>query len=317
MSGPNAIRVEGLTKRYKRQAALDGVSFAVPRGSVFGLLGENGAGKSTTIKILLGLVEADGGRAETLGLDPSTQGLAVRRKVGYVAEQPGLHEWMTVAEIGWFASGFRAEGPGGSVGFQARYAKLVEGFDLPPTRKIKGLSKGMKAKVGLALALAPEPELLILDEPTSGLDVLVRREFLESMVGLAGEGRTVFLSSHQIGEVERVASHVVLLHKGRLVLAEPLDGLKSRTFLLTLGFEGGWGPPPPPPGSAVEIIDADETRRQARWLVHGDRRAVEGLRDAPGVVGFAVETPSLEDIYIGYMRRRPLAIEPRPVATLV
>ncbi len=316
MNTDDAIWVEGLSKRYKRQAALEGVGFAVPRGSVFGLLGENGAGKSTTIKVLLGLVEPDAGRVETLGLDPSRDGLAVRRKVGYVAEQPGLHEWMTVAEIGWFASGFRPEGPGGSVGFQQRYARLVEDFDLPAGRKIKGLSKGMKAKVGLALALAPEPELLILDEPTSGLDVLVRREFLESMVGLAGEGRTVFLSSHQIGEVERVASHVVLLHKGKLVLAEPLDDLKGRTFLLTLAFEGGWGPPPPPSGSRVDIVDADESRRQARWLVHGDRREVEAIRDLPGVVGMEVETPTLEDIYIGYMRRRPLTVDPRPASAL-
>ena len=302
MSQSWAIRVEGLTKRYQGRAAVDGLKFDVPSGSIFGLLGENGAGKSTTIKAALGLIAPDGGRVETLGLDPSKQGLEVRRRVGYVPEVPGLYDWMTVAEIGWFAAGFRAGVPGESEGYQKRYASLVGGFDLPVGRKIKALSKGMRAKVGLALAMASEPELLVLDEPTSGLDAMVRREFLESMVDLAGEGRTVLLSSHQIGEVERVASHVALLHQGRLVLAEPLDELKSRTYSLTVTL-GGPEHPQAPPG--LELIDAAEAPRQARWLVHAaDRSTVELVRTLQGVADVEVETPSLEDIYIGYMRRR-------------
>jgi ABC-2 type transport system ATP-binding protein len=302
MSQSWAIRVEGLTKRYRGRAAVDGLRFDVPAGSLFGLLGENGAGKSTTIKATLGLIAPDGGRVETLGLDPSKQGLEVRRRVGYVPEVPGLYDWMTVAEIGWFAAGFRAGGPGGSEGFQRRYSGLVGGFDLPPKRRIKDLSKGMRAKVVLALALAPEPELLVLDEPTSGLDAMVRREFLESMVDLAGEGRTVLLSSHQIGEVERVASHVALLHDGRLILAEPLDDLKSRTFSLTITLDGPDHPQAPP---GLVIVDAAQAPRQARWLVHaGDRATAEMVRAMPGVAGVEIDTPSLEDIYISYMRRR-------------
>ena len=305
MSQDWAIRVDGVTKLYKRRAALDGVSFDVPTGSVFGLLGENGAGKSTTIKSLLGLIVPDGGRIETLGLDPTRDGLEVRRKVGYVAEQPGLYEWMTVAEIGWFASGFHSRKPVGPEAYQKHYASLIRGFDLPPGRKIKALSKGMRAKVGLALALASEPELLVLDEPTSGLDVLVRREFLESMVDLAGEGRTVLLSSHQIGEVERVASHVALLHQGKLVLAEPLDELRARTFLVNFTLDGTVRAPLPPSDSTIEVVDAIEAPRQARWLVHAaDRSALKAARGWPGVVAMEVETPSLEDIYIAYMRRR-------------
>ena len=122
---------------------------------------------------------------------------------------------MTVAEIGWFAAGFHPDGQTGTAAFQTRYAALVEGFGLPAKRKIKALSKGMKAKVSLSLALASDPPLLVLDEPTSGLDTMVRREFLESMVDLASTGRTVLLSSHQIAEVERVASHVALIHQGQ------------------------------------------------------------------------------------------------------
>ncbi len=302
MSQSWAIRVEGLTKRYRGRAAVDGLRFDVPTGSVFGLLGENGAGKSTTIKAALGLVAPDGGRVETLGLDASKRGLEVRRRVGYVPEVAGLYEWMTVAEIGWFAAGFHPGSPGNPEGFQRRYGGLVGGFDLPARRKIKALSKGMRAKVGLALALASEPELLVLDEPTSGLDAMVRREFLESMVDLAGEGRTVLLSSHQIGEVERVASHVALLHRGRLVLAEPLDELKARTYRVTITLDTDDRPEIP---ANLEIIDASEAPRQARWLVHAPGRpAVEAIRSLPGVAGLEVETPSLEDIYIGYMRRR-------------
>ena len=315
MSQAAAIRVDGLTKRYRGRTAVDGVSFEVPAGSVFGLLGENGAGKSTTIKSILGLIAPDGGRVETLGLDPSKKGLEVRRMVGYVPEQAGLYEWMTVAEIGWFASGFHPGKPGGWEGYQRRYVDLVGGFSLPTDRKIKALSKGMRAKVGLALALASEPGLLVLDEPTSGLDVLVRREFLESMVELAGEGRTVLLSSHQIGEVERVASHVALIHRGKLVLAEPLDELKARTYLLSFTLGGPEPPPAPAVDSGLELVDAVEAPRQARWLVHAkDRSGLEAARHLPGVVGLEVETPSLEDIYIAYMRRRTPSVATPAVA---
>jgi ABC-2 type transport system ATP-binding protein len=307
------IAVDGLTKRYAGQTVVDGLSLWVPEGAIFGLLGENGAGKTTTIQMLLGLVGPDGGRMEVLGLDPTRRGLDVRRRVGYVPEAPVLYDWMTVAEIGWFAAGFHLDAEGTTAGYQHRYTELARGFELPARKKIKALSKGMRAKVSLALALASDPALLVLDEPTSGLDVLVRREFLESMVDLAGAGRTVFLSSHQIGEVERVASHVALLHRGKLILAEPLDELKARTFLLSLVFSSRDHPAAPPAGSSVQLIDASDAARQARWLVHAaDRAACEFVRALPGVEALEIATPSLEEIYIGYMRAR----RPEPAAPL-
>ena len=301
------IRLEGLTKLYRQHVAVNRLTLEVPEGSVFGLLGENGAGKTTTIQMLLGLVAPFAGRVSVLGLDPSRQGLDVRRRVGYVPEAPMLYEWMSVTDIGWFASGFHDACNGGRAGYQSRYAELTKGFNLVPGQKIKTLSKGMKAKVSLALALASDPSLLILDEPTSGLDLMVRREFLESMVDLAGAGRTVLLSSHQIGEVERVASHVALLRTGQLILAEPLDELKSKTFALTLTFASRDHPPAPPESMGLELIDAADAPRQARWLVRArDRAAVETTRSIPGVESLEVETPSLEEIYVGYMRaRRP------------
>lgn len=318
MNQANAIRIEGLIVRYRGRPAVDGLSFDVPAGSVFGLLGENGAGKSTTIKSLLGLITPNEGRIEVLGLDPSKKGEEVRRKVGYVPEMPTLYDWMTVAEIGWFASGFRPEALGGPEGTQSRYAALIKGFNLPTDRKIKALSKGMRAKVGLALALAPDPSLLILDEPTSGLDLLVRREFLESMVELAGIGRTVLLSSHQVAEVERVASHVALVHQGRLILAEPLDELKARTFRVTFTLDGSGRPAGLPFGPDWQLIDVDDAPRQSRWLIHAaDREAIATLRALPGVNGLEVETPGLEEIYIAYMRRRVPAAHTSPHAAIL
>jgi ABC-2 type transport system ATP-binding protein len=312
----STIRIENLTKRYRDQVAISGLSLQVPEGSVFGLLGENGAGKTTTLQILLGLIAADAGKAEVMGLDPARAGIEVRRKVGYVPEQPALYDWMTVAEIGWFAAGFHLDGRTGTAAYQTRYAELTDGFGLPPRRKIRALSKGMRAKVSLALALASDPPLLILDEPTSGLDAMVRREFLESMVELASNGRTVFLSSHQIAEVERVASHVALLHQGKLILAEPLEELKARTFLAALTFSSREHPLAPPENLPVTLIDAADATRQAHWLIRAkDRAAADALRTLPGVESVRIESPGLEDIYIGYMRgRRPQPGAPSPQA---
>ncbi len=162
------------------------------------------------------------GRLSSWGWIARVRGSLSAAAWGYVPERPTLYEWMTVSEIGWFTAGFYGSG------FFERYLKLATGYQLPLKRKIKGLSKGMRAKVSLSLALAHEPELLILDEPTSGLDTLVRREFLEGMVDIAAAGRTVLLSSHQIGEVERVADLVAILRAGKLILMEPLETLKDQ-----------------------------------------------------------------------------------------
>ena len=301
----SVIRIDRLTKRYGDQLAVDELSLDVPEGAIFGLLGENGAGKTTTIQTLLGLVKPDSGRVEVLGLDPTKSGIEIRRRIGYVPEVPILYDTMTVAQIGWFASGFHPGAGGSTRAYENLYRDLIKSFDLPEDRKISALSKGMRAKVSLTLALAGDPSLLILDEPTSGLDVLVRRDFLESMVDLAGVGRTVLLSSHQIGEVERVASHVALIRKGRLVHSESLDELKARTFLLTVAFDSRNHPEAPPAGLPFELIDAADGPRQTRWLVRAkDRAACETVRSLPGVESLEVEHPGLEEIYIGYMRGR-------------
>jgi len=293
MSQP-VIRIERLYKSYRRQVALGGISLEVPPGVVFALLGENGAGKTTTIRIMLGLTEADSGRAEVLGLDCRTQGQEVRRAVGYVPERPTLYEWMTVDEIGWFTAGFYGNG------FLPSYRKLAKEFELPDQRKIRELSKGMRAKVTLSLAMAHQPELLILDEPTSGLDTMVRREFLESMVDVAAAGRTVFLSSHQIGEVERVADIVAILREGKLVLVERLDELKSQMRELTITLRDGVPGPPNVPG---RVLSERQKDRQWQLLVRGATdENLAAVRTHESVRELESRQPSLEEIFVAYMK---------------
>ncbi|MCA9134815.1 MAG: ABC transporter ATP-binding protein, partial [Planctomycetales bacterium] len=223
MSLDPVIQLRSVNKSYRGQRALDDVTLEVPPGVVFALLGENGAGKTSTIRILLGLTPFDSGSGRILDLDSAQDGRKIRQSVGYVPERPALDEWMKVDDVGWFAAGFYPPG------YQQRYRDHIAAFGVPLDRKVKQLSKGMRAKVALSLAMSHEPKLLILDEPTSGLDAIVRREFLESMVELTSDGKTVFLSSHQIHEVERVADIVAILRHGKLLCCESLESLKSGT----------------------------------------------------------------------------------------
>ena len=171
-------------------------------------------------------------------------------------ERPTLYEWMTVEEIGWFTAGFY--GPG----FLPEYAGWPPNSDCLPKKKLKALSKGMRAKVALSLALAHQPELLVLDEPTSGLDAMVRREFLESMVDRAAQGQTVFLSSHQIVEVERVADIVAILRQGKLLLVERLDELKAQVRRLTVTLKDGAAATPALGGARPLAAMAAAARRR-------------------------------------------------------
>lgn len=243
---------------------------------------------------MLGLTEADSGRVQVLGLDSRRDGLAVRRRVGYMPERPTLYEWMTAEEIGWFTAGFYAEG------FEHRYRSLIENFRVPLARKISQMSKGMRAKVALSLALAHEPELLILDEPTSGLDTIVRHEFLESMVDVAAAGRTVILSSHQIAEVERVADIVAIIRQGQVMTCEPLDQLKRTTTELTITVAASRAEPPFVPSA---VLATRQRGHQWQFLVrHLPPEAIPALEAAEGVVAVDSRTPSLEEIFVAYMQ---------------
>ncbi len=289
-----AIQLDRLSKRFRSTEALKDVTLNVPEGSVFALLGENGAGKTTAIRIMLGLEHPDSGHARVLGYDSSSEDLDIRRRIGYVPEMPDLYDWMTVRQIGWYAAGFY------SPGYWDRFARMAEEFQLAPKAKIKSLSKGMRAKVSLCLALSHDPDLLILDEPTSGLDAMVRREFLESMVQRAADGRTVFLSSHQINEVERVAEYIALIRQGDLLLVERLDDLKQRCRMISMTLAGEAIEPQLPEGRFVDCL---RIGRRLRWVVTDMPEDRMGeIRNQDGVESIDVHRPDLEEIFVAYMQ---------------
>jgi ABC-2 type transport system ATP-binding protein len=283
-----AIEIQRLSKRYPGKVALDQLSLTVPAGAIFALLGDNGAGKSTTIRILNGLTPPDDGWARVLGHDVWADAAVLRQHIGYVPERPKFYDWMTVRDIGWFTSGFQKRG------YLDRYLDLADHFTLEPRARLSTLSKGQYAKVGLALALAVDPEVLILDEPTSGLDLLVRREFLASMVRLAGQGRTILICSHQVAEVERIASHVAFLHTGKVLLTAPMEKLRDMVVRVRVRCDGTR------PRASILGTVLHEQHIGGKWQVivrDPDRSALDTLRRAPGIFDYE-ETPlALEEMY--------------------
>jgi ABC-2 type transport system ATP-binding protein len=288
------IATEGLTKSFRGKIVVNRLDLDVPRGAIFALLGDNGAGKSTTIRMLTGLLEPDAGRAFILGEDCWARAFALRQRVGYVPEKPRFYDWMTVREIGWFTAGFHKPG------FFYRYVGLIDRFRLDASTRLKALSKGGYAKVGLALALASDPEVLILDEPTSGLDLFIRREFLASMVELAGAGRTILISSHGIAEVERVASHAAFMAEGRLLLADSIEGLRKRLVRVRLRFD----PPPPPPAALGTVLDHEVSGRLWQAVLQDpDPAEMEKLRCRETVYDVEESPLSLEEMYTALLAR--------------
>lgn len=288
------IQVTNARKAFFRKLALDDVSLSIPAGVVYALLGENGAGKTTLIRSMLGYYRLQSGSIDVLGMNPAKQPLQIRRRVGYVADQPGMYPWMTVQQVGWFASGFYPEG------YAERFVQLAKEFDLPPKTKIRDLSKGMKAKVALACALAFDPELLIMDEPTSGLDPAVRRSFLESMVDRAAGGKTVLLSSHQIHEVERVADWVAIIHGGKLQVAAPLEDLKATCSVLSFAQQDILLPVQMP--ESVTVLSSTRTGRQWECVVKGWTDAhLAAFATDTNLLDIHLRRPSLEDLYHTYV----------------
>lgn len=215
------LRAAGLTKRFRSNLALDGLDLAVPEASVYALVGPNGAGKTTTIKILMNLLRATSGEASVLGRDSRALSPADYASICYVSENQRLPLWMTV---GYFMEYLRPFYPTWDAELAAQ---LLRQLDLPPGRKLKHLSRGMRMKAALASSLAYRPKLIVLDEPFSGLDALVRDELIESLLDSA-EGATIFIASHDLAEIESFASHIGFLHRGRLQSSEELSSLTAR-----------------------------------------------------------------------------------------
>ncbi len=216
------ITISELTRRFGATTALDSVTLSIPRGTVYGLVGANGAGKTTLIRHILGLLRAQRGSVRVFGKDPVADPVGVLSRIGYLSEERDLPGWMRVEELIRYSRAFYPA-------WDDAYAEeLRQTFALDAGATVGNLSKGQKAQLGLLLALAYRPELLVLDEPSSGLDPVVRRDILEAIVRtIAHEGRTVLFSSHLLDEVERVADHVTMINEGKIVLSAPLATIKE------------------------------------------------------------------------------------------
>ena len=289
------IETKGLGRRFGKAHAVDGLDLSVPRGSVFGFIGRNGAGKTTTVKMLLGLLPMTAGSATVLGLDSRKESFDIKKRVGYVPESHHFYKWMTVGELTRFTSSFYPTWQ------EKKCAELLTRFELDPRKKVKELSKGMVAKLALTLALAHAPELLVLDEPTGGLDVMVRRDFLESIVRtIQEEGKTVFLSSHVLVDMERVADEIAIIEEGRLVKRATLDELKDKVKKVKLTFAGE------PPADA-RIEGARDVARDGReWVVTYEdytEEKLDELRKLP-ISGLQVIDLDLEDIFVVLVGKR-------------
>lgn len=294
-----AIETRRLTKHYGTQCVVNQLDLNVPRGCVYGFLGRNGAGKSTTIKMLMGMAHADYGTAKLLGEDIATIRPEIRQRIAYLAEGHPLYRWMSVGEAVRFTRKFYDTWNGELM------EQILDHFALPRRAKIRRLSKGQQAQVSLALAVAPEPELLILDDPTLGLDTVVRRDFLESLIQIIQRrGRTILFSSHVLGDIERVADRIGIMVEGVLRVDCPTEHFKESFRKLVLHFAGT----PPVPPVAKGIVGS--------WLV-GNRLELnvvnydEGhrlLAESLDPLSVEVIELNLEDAFIEYTRgsRRPL-----------
>lgn len=301
MGMPNVVVAQGLTKYYGGQAVVNALNLRIPAGSVYGLLGRNGAGKSTAIKMLLGLVHPSRGRAELLGENSAAIRPATRARIAYLAEGHPLYRWMTVGQMVRFTQAFYPQWNDALVG------QILDHFELPLRKRIRHLSRGQRAQLALTLAVAPDPELLILDDPTIGLDTVVRRDFLESMVQIIQRrGRTILFSSHILSDVERIADRVGILADGVLRVDCPTETFKQTVKKVVLEF--GQSPPQFPPCAGLVATRAVGTRLEL-VTVHWDetqQQYVEQLRPR----SWEVIDLNLEDAFIEYTRRsrRPLPI---------
>jgi ABC-2 type transport system ATP-binding protein len=226
----SAIKIEGLHFSYGSKKVLKGVDLEVPKGSIFGFLGRNGTGKTTTIKTLLGLQKPHAGRCVIGGLDSFTETLEVRRRIGFMAEDQQMYGWMTISRIIKWVAGFYPD-------WDYKFAdELADMLGLPKNTKVKALSKGQNSSLALLLALGHRPDIVILDDPTLGLDPIARKDFLRHVIELLqSNGVTVFFSSHLLYEIEPVADHIAILDKGVIIKASRTEQLREsvRKFVLT------------------------------------------------------------------------------------
>jgi ABC-2 type transport system ATP-binding protein len=289
----NAVETRGLTKYYGQRCVVNTLDLGVPVGSVYGLLGRNGSGKSTTIKMLMGLVKPDRGSATLLGEDIRALTPQTRGRIAYIAEGHPFHRWMTIGEAVNFTRSFYSHWNGDLLD------QILDHFALPRRAKIRRLSNGQRAQVSLALAVAPDPELLILDDPTLGLDTVVRRDFLESLIQIIQrEGRTILISSHILADVERVADRIGIMMDGVLRVDCPTDYFKVSLRKIVLEFAGE----PPQFPACDGLVSTWRVGNRLEVVVIGYGQRHEQIVESLSPLSIDVMELNLEDAFIEYTR---------------
>ena len=285
------IETKNLKKSYGEKPAVDGIDLAVERGSIHGFLGRNGSGKTTTIKMLLGLTHPTSGEARVFGLRPEDrkEGVRIRQRVGFVSEDKGLYDYVKVEQMISFTRSFFPNWD------REMEERLIELFELPLKQSVRKLSKGMRTKLALLLALPRGADLLVLDEPTEGLDPAITEDTLQSLVGMAAGGTTIFFSSHRLNEVEQIADHVSIIERGRIVVEGALDDLKDNYRRIHMVFEEE------APEQALAAVGAAQFRRDARSLTVFADRNVETIVDQAylfNAVSVDVAPVTLKEIFL-------------------
>ncbi len=287
------IRTERLSKNYGRHLGIADVDIEVRAGEVFGYLGPNGAGKTTTIRILMDFIRADKGRAEIFGLDVRKQSLEIRRRVGFLPGGMQLYENLSGGDYLRFFAGLRG-------GIDKPFVEeLASRLACPLERPIHTLSQGSKRKIGLIQAFMHKPALLILDEPTSGLDPIVRHEFYRLIAEARAHGQTVFFSSHNLPEVERICDRVAIIRQGRIAATERIEELKARSMRsLEIRFNEDVGE-----GAFASIPGLEITAQEKRLLKGRLKGEMDALLKAAvrfQVSDFSSQEPDLEEIFLAY-----------------
>jgi ABC-2 type transport system ATP-binding protein len=291
-----AIETRSLTRYFGGRAALLDVNLRVPRGSVFAFLGRNGAGKSTAIRILLGLLEPTRGSATVLGSDSRRLTPDVRARIGYMAENHPVFGWMRVSQCASFQSSFYSRWD------QHLFAAVIDYFDIDPDTKAGHLSHGQRAGLCLAMSLAPEPELLILDDPDTGLDPVARRALLEAMLYFTrGGDRTIFFSSHLLDDVERVADYIAVLDRSVLRSCSGVETFQDRVRRFAVRFPSA---PPQHLPAIPGLLQVARGETELALIVTNPDAQTHRQLDSLGALAVDEQDISLEDALIAYVGRR-------------
>jgi ABC-2 type transport system ATP-binding protein len=289
----STIRLENLSMSFGEKPVLSDVSLRIQPGETFAFLGRNGAGKTTTIRILLGLLKPTSGHVTVAGFNPQTDAIELRKRVGYLAEDQTMYGWMTPVELARFLRPFYPNWD------DTLTEQLLNRFQIPRLTRIERLSKGQSVKLGLALALAPRPDVVILDDPALGLDPIARKEFNRDLIDhLQAEGRTVFYSSHLLDEVEAVADSVAILDQGRIVRQEKTEVLREDVQRIVLSVEAASRLPRP-----AKLLDIRLHGGQVAAIVD-DAPALTAALDKQGVA-YEAMTMSLDEIFEAFVIGRP------------